>query len=1043
MDLTPERLKQMFLTAIVPLRRELYVPPDMADVIVEGDDIDEYDKGLLRGPGRGDVLLKDLHAFQDGAHDHTAEQRANVVQPKDFDFFIQEMKLRLQPRANENRSPVRTLDTLLACPLLKGAAQNWAVGGNVACPAKMTPNQVGGLLVAANEQPASLLEAFNRKFTELRAAPRGEDPKLKRLRELMLYAVEARDEIPGDNLLLINEARRTLTLARNAATPASRRASDAMKAVENAEKEALGSGGPPPNPARRVAAQALWDAQYATDQLAFSKLEDTRHHLKRLEDLYEHSFLNGFNPFNGAIARMQAACRWMPLTVDSGTSLNKEVENTVLKALCPNLFKEDGTKKDGLTDEMMPHKFCMRCGCLTGVKAFFKIRDIRGAGGHAAEDLAELEAATGADDYNRIFSQIDAINHWHLVPHEGTLRPADKYEYCGGRTNQLVKIYIMRLFIKTLYDNGIIYDVKTTNPRLRELITRALIFISKIKREEAGDLSRIIDRGLFQSDAARNRAHKLNNDDNLRVAEIYKPGPHLFPELEWVDIDYPVGSILYPPEGGEMGRQEAAVAAARAAEVAAAAATAAEAAAKAERIIAELSREFSERAGAAGTAALVTYEPKRRQMLDEVMQEYEASIRAAASPAILSARQLLTLAEELPFVPIRTATAEEVAMATQMARVVPAIARVVIADSVLKNERASQRRDNELALILVTVREHESIARRRTLQETVRSVDRTKLNAAQRCLSAENEALAKATEARLVAAAAIKEVRGSSHTKVLYNIVRCGEKAAAYQYKYEDRQPAKVKKIWQAAADLLVILADQEVAEDRLGVERNMWKVEYARKRATDAARAVVVEETTMENSVPLAIWATYSPEDIKRQVAAGKRILEKQLAIEFSLFANKLKETLEEVKSSVWQVAVSNATAELWETAATIQDLAITRVRDNNNLHTLFFRITAESVAENRRLAAEARAAGAGAAGATVGVDPTTLSNAQLKTALISMGVSIVGMTERAELIQALRDASSRRLGPGHRGGYKKKKTLRRKQIKKKTMKMRKSRKY
>jgi hypothetical protein len=54
-------------------------------------------------------------------------------------------------------------------------------------------------------------------------------------------------------------------------------------------------------------------------------------------------------------------------------------------------------------------------------------------------------------------------------------------------------------------------------------------------------------------------------------------------------------------------------------------------------------------------------------------------------------------------------------------------------------------------------------------------------------------------------------------------------------------------------------------------------------------------------------------------------------------------------------------------------------------------------------------------------------------------MGVSIEGIIERDDLIRALRDASRSRLGSGHRGGYKKKKTLRRKQIKKKTMKMRK----
>jgi len=195
---------------------------------------------------------------------------------------------------------------------------------------------------------------------------------------------------------------------------------------------------------------------------------------------------------------------------------------------------------------MMPHKFCMRCGCLTGVTAFFKLGDIRGAGGKAAEELRELNSKQGTAEYDRILRELDPINHWHLVPHEGTLRPADEYEYCGGRTNALVKIYIMRLFIITLYQNSIMYDVTTTNPILRDLIIRCLTFISKTGTEVTTPLRRVIDTELFQSDRARNNAHRLNNDDTLRVATIYKPGPHLFPDLEWIDHDYPKDSIPYP-----------------------------------------------------------------------------------------------------------------------------------------------------------------------------------------------------------------------------------------------------------------------------------------------------------------------------------------------------------------------------------------------------------------------------------------------------------------------------------------------------------------
>lgn len=548
--LTAENLKKIFSDAIGPLRRDLYVPPDVFGAVVEdGIGIDDHDKALLRDPRtRVEQELTKLHVFQGGLHDHTAEVRENNPVPKDFDVFIDEMKNRLIPPPETNRKVVKSVEALLACPLLKGASEDWAVGGNVMCTAKMSPNQVRDLLRAGDK--GDLLELFNRKFEELKGAPRGEEPKIKRLRELLKYTIEARDEVPADNVILVHEAEAHVRMLRAAATQASRNASDMMKAIEEAEAAARGElGARPVDPARRVAAEAAVAALNEGDRRTFQALEDARAHVKRLNDLYEHSFLNGFNPFNGTIAKMQAACRWMPLSQNDGTSVNTEIEKTVLKELCPNLFKGDGTKKDGLTDVMMPHKFCMRCGCLTGVTAFFKLGDIRGAGKDPATDAAkgldELRRAR-ADDYDRVLRELDPINHWHLVPHEGTLRPADQYEYCGGRTNALVKIYIMRVFIKTLYDNSSVYDITTTNPILRGLIMGCLKFISKADTEETVELRRIIDTGLFQSDRARNNAHRLNNDDTVRVATIYKPGPHLFPALEWNELDYPVGSIPYP-----------------------------------------------------------------------------------------------------------------------------------------------------------------------------------------------------------------------------------------------------------------------------------------------------------------------------------------------------------------------------------------------------------------------------------------------------------------------------------------------------------------
>ena len=1165
MDLTRESIIRMFLQAIVPSREVLYVPPVVVEVVEEGLDIDDHDKALLGGvkAQRDLIVLTTLDAFKGGAHDHTAEARANVPMPKDFGYFIDQMRGRLdQPPARANivynnrannsnannpannsnaNNPVnnnasdtraRTLHELLACPLLKGASDSWNLAGNVPCPAKMTPNQVRGLLVAANEPV--LLQQFNAKFTQLSAAPRGEDPKIQRLRNLMLYTIHARDEVPFDNLLLLRDLREKLRLAKLAVSPQSLRVSREKEAVERTKQEARGVGRDLTDEERRQKRLVTrrWRRQLRADNPKFQELEDARQRLKQFDDLYNHSFLNGFNPYNGAIAKMETACRWMLI---GSVSLNKTIEDAVLRALCPNLFKVDGTKKDGLTDEMMPHKFCMRCGCLTGVKAFFKLRDIRGAGGHAAEDLAELEAATGADDYNRIFARIDPVNHWHLVPHEGTLRPADEDEYCGGRTSQLVKVYIMRLFIKTLYDNGIIYDVKTTNPKLLELIIGALTFISRIKSEEVVSISRIIDRGLFHNDRARNNAHRLNNDDTLRVATIYKPGPHLFPELDWVEPqeNYAVGSILYPPKGGEMGRKEAADAAAAAA--AAAAEAEAEAAKRraadaARRWAAEAEAEAREAALAADAtracqillprveraAATALREAQERvgRRQGNVVEEYEALIMPSQKVDV--AFKLLVLANKFKETLAREALEGEALTASKMARVIPATVRLVIGDYEMHLKRAEQKRDAELATLERSI--PATVADERvsslSLMLSQHYVSRT---LEMRCLSMEKAPAAAARAEFQAAQRAADAARdavetGSLVIDILLPQLEGAEGFAAYQYKCQEKESVKAeaKAVWEALTLLNVLAVDEEIEKQTKRVEALALHV-----RSPELAEAKGKLAKYKEAAGRVRASADFAArgevhiymDSVGRR---SKNVLERRFIQTYTFFAERLMESLEKEKSPIWRPMAAYAASEFWEAAADVTELTImaqSRI-EKPTLLDLSNKLTPELVAEKRRFAAEARAAGGGGggaagpprpvpppggatganrpggaagpprpvpppggaggpppggaggpppgapggagpppgapggpggAGATVGIDPATLSNAQLKTALRSMGVSIEGIIERDDLIRALRDASRSRLGSGHRGGYKKKKTLRRKQIKKKTMKMRK----
>jgi len=472
--------------------RELFVRPEFNTGLTDGDGLDAHDIALLSTPDRGDVLLTDLHSFQGGRHVHIAELRADNPQAKEFDSFIDEMKIRLglsriRPTNNMGRPVVNSLDQLLSCTCLSEANHDWTITS--ICPEKLTPAQVRGL-ITLNLHPdlegrRPLLAVFNEKLEELKQVERRkkDDIKIKELRTLITSFKVVRDEVPPDVRLLEQGA------------------------------------------------------------------QNNNNALQDLGDVWRHSFLSGFNPFNGSVARMESACRWMPL--DGPTTKNKLIEDTVLKLLCPNLYDAAGNKKVMLTDEMVPHKFCMRCGCITGVKAFFKLRDIKGAEGEANDTLVRVNRKYDQGGEARVDQElvnIDPNHHWHLVPvDDGTLRPANTSNYCGKRSGTIIKTFLTKTFIETLYENGIIFDIQTKNPLLRKIIIEELTRISGGGSTDVfRNLIDYIDDNLYRSTDKARTAHRLNHNDTLRVADFYKPSPHLLPRLGWNEESYPEFSIPYP-----------------------------------------------------------------------------------------------------------------------------------------------------------------------------------------------------------------------------------------------------------------------------------------------------------------------------------------------------------------------------------------------------------------------------------------------------------------------------------------------------------------